>query len=332
MAELGLFPDPKILVIQGVVFLAALASANHFIIQPALRLHNERRRRTSGTVDSAKNLELKSEALENSYNQEIKSRTDEAKNLRLSEVLAGQAEAESILAQANENARAKVESVQLQLAEVLEEQKRKLPSQVDAVAQTILKQLGATTLALFALFLGLASQPSMAAGGGSVDPWYGIFWPYFQYFCFIAALVFLGKKTVNGVLESRRDVLRTKLSEAKQAITIAQKRADEFQARMNNLQAEVDTLRTQYVEDGVKERNRIVQEAQSLAAHLVRDAERAAQELVTRASEELKKDLVRQAIATVESRLSGDSAKALHETLRRESLAGISELKASALH
>lgn len=333
MAELGLFPDPKILVIQGVIFLGALASANHFLIKPALRLHNVRKRRTSGAVEGAKNLELRAEAMEAAYTQELRARTEEARNLRLSEVLAGQAEAESILSQAQETSRKHVADIQAQLDTSIREERSKLPSLVDNVAESMLRQLGALTGVAIGLLLtaGLvASQTAQAAGGGQVDPMYGIFWPYFQFLCFVAAMVFFGRKTMSAVLEGRRDALRTKLSEAKQAVVLAERKAKEYEDRMKNLQGEIDSLRSQYIDDGVKERNKIVADAQKLAATMVRDAERAANELVTKAREDLRKDLVTLAVDAVEKRLSGERAQALESKLKQEALQGVGSLGAMA--
>lgn len=327
MAELGLFPDPKVLVIQGIIFIGALASANHFIIKPALRLHSERRKRTSGAVHNARNLEMRAEALETAYESELKARNEEAKNLHLSEVLAGQAEAESILAQAQKSAREHVESIQVQLDATVKNERARLPALVDSVADSILKQLGAATAATVALLAAGAASVAEAAAGAPVDVWYSIFWPYFQFLCFISVLAYFGRKTIHGILESRRDALRTKLSEANQALTLAERKAQEYEARMANLHAEVSKLMASRVEEGIRERNKIVADAQAVAATLVRDAERAANELVAKAREDLRKDLVSLAIDAVDARLSGEKAKAFDNRLKQEALQGVASLK-----
>jgi|GEM_PF-552187 len=332
MAELGLFPNPTIMAIQGVIFVGALFSANHFIIKPALRLHNERRRRTSGAVEGAKSLELRAEALEVAYLQELKVSTDAARNLRLSEVLAGQAEAESILGQANVSARAHVDSIQTELREAVVTERAKLPALVESVSASILTQLGATSAVAFALILSASSALARAAedaakgGHGPVDFWYGIFWPYFQFLCFVAAVVYFGGKTLLGVLESRRDALRLKLSEAKQAVVLAERKAAEYERKMAGLQNEIDTLRSQYIEDGVRERNKIVADARSLASNLLRDAERAAGELVIKAREDIRRDLVSLAIEAVEQKLAGGNMLTLEARLKKEALQGVASL------
>jgi F-type H+-transporting ATPase subunit b len=268
---------------------------------------------------------MRAEALEQAYGRELKVRTEEARNLRLSEVLAGQAEASSILKQAQDVAKVHVDAIRSKLDATVEGERARLPSLVDNVAESILKQIGATAF-VFAFAAMTISQVAQGAGGGDVDPWSGIFWPYFQFACFLAALFFFGRKIVSGVLEGRRDTLRTQLSEAKAAVTLAERKAREFEDRMGNLQTEIEALRSQYIEDGVRERNKIVADAQRLAANMVRDAERAANELVTKAREDLRKDLVTLAIAAVESRLVGDKSKLLDARLKQEALQGVTSL------
>lgn len=323
MAELGLIPDPKLLVIQGVIFVGALLSANHFIFRPALRLHNERRRRTSGAVDSAKSEIARAEALEATYNKELKMRTEEVRNLRVAEVLAGQAEADAILAEAQGKAKAHLGRIQGEVEASVSSERAKIPALVDDVVKSILSQMGAATALLMCAALATASNGALAAVGGAVDPWYGIFWPYFQYACYIVALVFLGRKTIASILESRRDTLRTKMSEAKQAVTMAQRRAAEFESKVASLEKEIAELRAQYVGDGVKERSKIITDAQKLAQQMIRDAERAANELIIRSKEDLRRELLDKAIETVETRLTPDRIAQLDRKLKGEVLDGL---------
>ena len=329
MAELGLFPDPQLVVAQGVVYLCAVLSANYFIIQPALRLNNERKRRTSGAVDSAKAEEARAESLEHAYTHELKVRTEEVRSLRVSEILAGQAEAESILAIAQEKARTHLGRIQGEVEASVAAERAKIPSLIDDVVSTIFTQLGVNAGLLF-VSIGAAvsavSQTAFGAGGGHVELWSGIIWPYFQFACFVAGLVFLGRKAVHATLQSRRDVLRTKLSEAKQAVTLAQRKTTEFEGKISSLQKEIEGLRAQYVSDGVRERTKIISDAQSHAAQMIRDAERAANELVIRSKEELRRELLEKAVATVESRLTPERLAKLDQKLKIEALDGLQRL------
>lgn len=337
MSSLGLNPDQR-LIIQSVIFLAALVSANHFMIKPALRLHAERKRRTSGAIDMAKAEVAKAEGLEASYNRELKARTEEARNLRLSEVLAGQAEAEAMLANAQEQARLHVAQIQKTLEANVAQERAKLPSLLDQTVEAIFAQLvGGTSKAIAGvlitgtLFLGsmtarAAQDTASTPGGFSFAD--SIFWPYFQFLVFVAALVYFGRKGVANLLESRRESLRTKLSEARQAVTLAERKTDEYERKIALLQKEIEEMRTQNIDDGVKERSKIVSDAQQMAVQIVRDAERAASELITRSKEELRKELVDLAVSTVEARMTAERVAVLDKKLKVEALASIKVLSA----
>jgi F0F1-type ATP synthase membrane subunit b/b' len=329
MAELGLFPEPKILILQGVVFLAALASANHFIISPALRLYNERKKRTSGAVVGAKNLEAKSEAMEKAYADELAARTVEAKELRLSEVLAGQAEADSIINQSIAESRTILQEVERSLESAVKEERAKLPLLAKDISKAMVEKLGIVVALTFAVspFLALvSSNVAIGAGGGHVDPMEGIFWPLFQFACFLGAVIYFGRKTMASLLEKRRDTLRTQLSEAKQAVVLAERKAKEFENKLANLSKEVVELRNQYVNDGVRERSKLLAEAKILAQNMVRDAQRAANELVAKSREQLRRELVEMAAGAVQQELTADRLTRLDESLRREAFGQLSSL------
>jgi F-type H+-transporting ATPase subunit b len=336
MASLShdLYPDVR-LIVQAAIYSATLLSAHAFIIKPALRLHNERRKRTVGAIDSAKAEELKAEALEQSYTKEMKLRTEEAKNLRLSEVLAGQAEAESILASAQDQAKHQLEKMKTSLEANVSAERSKLPNLVEDVVASIFSRLGldkgtaplALLLMLGSGFLSTGAFAAESSGQGyQPDTVYGIFWPYFQFVIYLAVLVWAGRKIITSVLEGRREGLRVKLSEAKQAVTLAHRKAEEYEKKIASLQKEVQEIRGQYVNDGVRERAKIVAEAQKIAEQMIKDAERTAKEMVTKSKEELKKELLELAIKTVETRLTNDVASSLDQKLKKEALEGIHSL------
>ncbi len=323
----GLQPDGR-LFIQTAIFLASLVSVNLFIIQPALRLHNERKRRTSGAIDSAKAEETKADAMEQQYSKELKRSNEESRNLRISEVLAGQAESEAILGKAHENARDLLADIQVKLDQNVTEQRARIPELVSDIVSSILKQIGAVAVIFAALLFGMSGNSAFAneAEVPQVEFMSGIFWPYYQFIIFTAAIIYFGRKPIAKMLESRRDEMRARLSEAKQAVTHAEKRSAEFESKMMALQNEIKEMRAMNIEDGVKERTKIVAEAQQAAVQLIKDAERAAQELLTRAKIELKKELLASAIETVEQQLIPSRVSMLDTKLKSEVLHGIQSL------
>lgn len=321
-----LVPDVGHLVIQGGLFLVAVVAANYYLIKPALRLHNERKKRTSGAVGEAKSFEQKAELLESDYNNEFRLRLDEAKSIRTGEITAAQSDAEKIIKAAQLKSEEQIAIVRSELQKNIVEERKKLPSLVDQVADIMMGQLGAAKLLVG--FLVFSTAMSAYAAGGNFDVMEGIVWPYFQFIIFASIVVYFGKKVVHGILESRRDDLRVKLTESKQALVLAQNKASEFETKLKGLQKEVDEMRLQYMQDGERERQKIINEAQTLATQLNKDAERTAREMVARSKEELRRELIDMAAAAVEKRLTPDVTKSLDKKLNAEAVSGIQKLAA----
>lgn len=322
-----LFPDSRIL-IQTAIFIVTLAAAHFYLIKPALRLTMERKKRTSGASDVAKSEVMRGDALEAKYNTEFRAKLEEAKALRVSEVAAGQKEAESIIADSQTQMARQVADTKASLERSVSEERSKIPATVNQIVESMLRSLGVSSAVLFfaSVFLSVQEVALAAGGHGNVDVMTGIVWPFVQFFCYLFIIVFFGRKIVGGILESRRDNLRTKLSEAKQALTLAQRKTTEFEAKLAALQGEIETMRAQYVQDGKREREKIIADAMALKAQMAKDAERAAQEIVTRGCEELRKEVVEQALKTVEAKLTPEVTKNLNKRLNAEAFDGIQKL------
>lgn len=328
--SIDLIPDERI-VFQGVIYLSAVAVSYALIVKPFLRLHTERDKRTSGAVDAARNERLRAQALETSYLTELKARTDEVKSLRLQEVTAGQAEAESIVNDAQEKAQRMVEEMRQQVQQNLRAQEKRLPQLVDEVVESMLKRFGAGAAALLFGIAAVLAEPSsaLASGGGHVDFWSGVFFPYLQFFFFLTVLVLAGRKPVRALLEKKRDTLRTKLSEANEAVVMAQRKVHEFETKISSLQKEIDELRAQYINDGLRERMKIVSDAQKLSEQMLRDAERSARELISKSREELRKQLLEEAIEAFQRKLNPDRISLIERQLKAEALTGVQSLSSA---
>lgn len=321
-----LFPDHR-LVIQTVLFLVTLFFANLYIVKPALRLSNERRRRTSGAIGQAKNEIERAEALETSYDTTFKMRLDEVKSLRLAEISAGHKEADSLFASAQAKWEKHLVEVKHSLDKSIAEERTRIPTTVNEVVNSLMQRLGA--LIVLVAFAGLLTESSALAAGsteGGFNVMEGLVWPYFQFLVYFAAIVLLGNKVIHSILESRRDTLRVKLSEAKQALTEAKKKASEYESKMSSMNKELDELRKQYIQDGAKEREKILAEAHALVEQMAKDAERSTREMITRGKEELRREVVEKALSALEAKITPDVALGLNKKLNNEALDGIQKL------
>lgn len=331
MAELNLFPDERIL-IQATVYVAALACAHYYLIKPALRLHRERMKRTSGTVAVLAQDEHRMNNLEAEYNARVVEATEDAKELRNKGVLAGQAEAEEILRLANTAARDRLESVKSSVESQLVTERTRLDVLSKELGVSILKKINETLTILLvipltgSLVIGALTQHAEAAGGGNVEFWSGVFWPYFNFLIYAAGLWFFGRKLANNFLQKKRDTLRTQLSEARQAAHLAERRVQEYQDRVQSLESDLSKMREEYVTEGMRQRDELIAEARRLREQIVGDAERRAHEIVLSSREALKAELVSKALIFVEEQLQGDSLEAIDKRLHAQALENLRQV------
>lgn len=322
MAELKLKPELIPMVIQGGFYLAALVSANFLLVKPLLALTNERRRRTEGAVDSAKGIEAKLERLEKSYKDAHQSALSEARDLFNNQILAAQAESSGIMQHAHEASKEKLKDIRDQVAYQIASEREKIPSTVSELTEIALSGL-AKNSAFAVAVLTMVSSVGQASGGGAVDPIYGILWPYFQFIVFVAALTFFARKGVSKMLEGRRDSLRTKLSEAREAMILAQRKSEEYEAKLKNLQAEIDSLRADIANEGVRQRDKLIHDANEAAAQILRDTERVGRQMIAEGKEQLRKEIFEQVVLALDKKLTGDTLTKIDSSLRQNALAGL---------
>lgn len=321
MSELKLKPELIPMVVQGGFYLAALVSTHALLVKPLLALTAERRRRTQGAEESAKDLQAKLERLEKSYTNAQQGALTEARDMLNNQVLAGQAEASGILQEAHDTAKSRLHAAKEKIALQISQERSKIPSIVAELSDAALNRLVKNAVVLAVASTAMSSVAF--AGGAAVDPYYGILWPYFQFIVFAAALTFLAKKGISKMLDDRRDALRTKLSEAREAMTIAQRKSDEYETKLKNLQSEIDAIRKEYADDGVRQRDKLISEAKQAADQLLRDAERVGQQLIAEGKEQLRQEIFEQVVATLDSKLNGDVLNKIDSSLRQSALKGL---------
>src|SRR5258706_55753 len=83
----------------------------------------------------------------------------------------------------------------------------------------------------------------------------------------------LGKKPVAAALKERRASVAKEIEEAQRMKREAEKRAEQYQAKLGRLEEELATAKAALVEAGKGEKERIVREAEEKAARMQKDAE-----------------------------------------------------------
>jgi F0F1-type ATP synthase membrane subunit b/b' len=106
-------------------------------------------------------------------------------------------------------------------------------------------------------------------------------------------------------------------------MTIAQRKSDEYEAKLKNLQTEIDAIRKEYADDGVRQRDKLIHEAKQAADQLLRDAERVGQQLISEGKEQLRQEIFDQVVATLDSKLNGDVLNKVDSSLRQNAIKGL---------
>jgi len=322
MSELKLTPEVVPMIVQGSFYLAALISSHYLLVKPLVSLSAERKKRTQGAVESAKGLENKLGILEKTYLESHQYALSEARDLKNAQVLAGQAEAQGILVTANEQARAQLQLTREELSAQIKVERAKIPSIVSELSELALGKLTRVGL-LFATGALLLTSEVAYSGGTEVDPMYGILWPYFQFIVFVAILVFFARKAVANMLGGKREELRTRLSEAREAQVLAERKVSEYEAKLKNLQTELEVIRKEFAADGVKQRDKLIADARATAAQIVRDSERVGQQLIHEARNELRKEVFDQVLGVLNDRLKGETLAQADSVLKGSAIANI---------
>lgn len=153
--------------------------------------------------------------------------------------------------------------------------------------------------------------------------WYSVFWPYFQFVVFVAFIIYFARKPINKSLESKRDEFRTKLSEAHEALTLAQRKIKKYEAQLESLTKDVEDIKKQHLQEATFEKEKILQEANSGAESILADAKRAAQELIMQSQQELKAEMFELALAEFKKQLTNERLSKIETTFQKEVAASI---------
>jgi len=314
-------------VVQVAIFLVGLFLANKLIIGPALKLHNERLKRTSGSNEQAKKELEAADQLEAEYLQGMKKGIENAKHARTAHIQATQAEANKLVAQTQDKANVLLNNVKDQIHSEAAIAKEQLPAHLNEILAAIRSKMGFSAL-LFTAFLAGFMHPSAHAQETELIQsfWYSVFWPYFQFAVFIVAIVYFAKKPIENMLAGRREELRSRLSEAHEAVELANRKLLEYKKKISALQGEIEQFRTQQLQDAKIESARILEEARKASENLLKDSERTAKELIAQSQEKIKKELFSIALSEFEKRLTPESLKTLSVKFKEETLNKIEEI------
>jgi F-type H+-transporting ATPase subunit b len=114
---------------------------------------------------------------------------------------------------------------------------------------------------------------------------------------------YFGKGPVSRGLQARHDEVAREIAEAQRMKEEAQERAKTYQAKLANLESELEETKKALVDAGKTERERIVKEAEEKAERIARDANLRIEQEMKQIRDDLRRETVEIAIAAAEELL-----------------------------
>jgi len=122
------------------------------------------------------------------------------------------------------------------------------------------------------LMVLLTPLTAMAAGSEFAFNVHGFY--IINVIVFVGLIYHFGKKPIGAFLQNRQNVILEELDEAKRLQTAAAERLSEFEEKLSNLEQEKAQIKQAFTEDGQREKQRIIAEAEAAAKKLIADTER----------------------------------------------------------
>ena len=158
--------------------------------------------------------------------------------------------------------------------------------------------------------------------------WTGIVIPYANFILFLALAYHFFRKPVTAAAQKKRQDFEAAKAEAERARNEAVEALQKLEARMANLQTEIDDIRNSAKAAADHEAERIVSGAKELAQHLEDEAKRIAANEVEKARHELRVEVIRQAKESVASKIKNELGAEEHGRLMQDRIGKLKEVGA----
>lgn len=146
----------------------------------------------------------------------------------------------------------------------------------------------------------------------------------------IGIFVFLFKGKVNSFLKERKAEVANALSEAARLKAEAAAKHREYSERLAKLDQELAQIKQEMIAAGIKERDRIVAEAEHKAARMRREAEFIIEQQVKQLQTELTKEAVDAAVSAASDLLLKTTTSYDQQRIGQDYLAALSEKQESS--
>lgn len=152
-------------------------------------------------------------------------------------------------------------------------------------------------------------------------------WKFFNLLIFVLALVYLLRRPLSESLAARREAIRRELMRAQEERAVAVAKLKEVEARLVNLDSEVEALRAQALKEAAEERERMTRSTEEELRKLREQAQREIEGAGKAARQELRRYAAEQSVRLAEELIRGemqteDDARLMSDYV--ENLGGVS--------
>ena len=172
------------------------------------------------------------------------------------------------------------------------------------------------------LCASLAHASSGEGGSLSHAKLMDLLWRALNFAGLLAILIFALKKPIANGLNSRRQAIIEKFDDLEAQKNEAESIYKEYEAKLSNIDAEVDSIISAAVKQGETEKVRIIEDANRAAGDIQRQAEMAIQHELTEAKLLLRSEIAEQAVQMAEDLIKknlkdADQAKMVENYLEK---------------
>ena len=150
----------------------------------------------------------------------------------------------------------------------------------------------------------IAGVAQASGGGEDHDPVMEAVWQGANLALLVGVLVYFGRAPISEFFASRRDGIKTELTDAAELLTQAEERNAELQRRLVNLSSEIEGIREDAARRAEEEAERILAEAGAAAERIRRDAHAAVEQELRRAQSELRNEAADLALELAATKLT----------------------------
>jgi len=161
----------------------------------------------------------------------------------------------------------------------------------------------------------------------NVDPFIGIFAPNFNFVLFLVVAYFVFRKMAKAAAKKKREDFQLLLKESQRAKNEADAKLAELNARMANLDKEVEEIKATAKKGAQIQASKIVQDAQNLSSHLKEEAKRIANAEIDKARNALRQEVVTAVAASVTQKAKTSLDASSHKSLVDKRIGSLSALR-----